>query len=288
MRKILIIRGAVTNFIFLYWVLLSLSCTAVKYAYTPATANLLQVEGKNDFKAALNFATASSPYGGVGTKYSNGIDIQTAYAISERIVVKADGYFKGEQNQTAATQNGYPDESIKYKKQGIEMSIGCNNFSKNQKRSAFQFFGGLGTGKFSFTGKYNNGNSNNHHSMNYFKAFLQPSYTFFVTEKYDISVGSKLNMLQFSKVATDYSDILTEPLGYIDRKPNFFVDVVMQHQFGFSKLPALHFQVQLGITSLVTSFSSPQNTFTKEKYDYNNSWLALGVILNAGKMVKKI
>lgn len=288
MRKIIIVRGAITNFVFLYLVSLFLSCTALaKYAYTPATANLLQVEGKNDFKAAVNYAAASASSSGGEKESSDGIDIQTAYAVNKRIVVKADGYFKGEQNRTAANQNGLPNEKINYKKQGIEISAGCNNFSKNKKRTSFQVFGGIGTGKFSFTGKYNDGNPDNHHSMNYFKAFLQPSYTFFVSKKYDISFASKLNMLQFSKVTTDYPDIFTEPLGYIDSKPNFFIDVVMQHQFGYSKLPALDFQVQFGITSLATSFSSPHNNITKEKYDYNNSWFAAGVILNTGKLLKK-
>ena len=287
MRKLLLFREVLTNLVIVSWVLLFISCTAAKYAYTPSTANLLQLEGKNDFKAAMNFATAASSTGGEAKKSSTGIDIQTAYAVNERIVVKADGYSKGEQNRTAVNQNGLPDESIKYKKQGIEMSIGCNNFSKNKKRTAFQVFGGMGTGKFSFTGKYNDGNPDNHHSMNYFKVFLQPSYTIFVSKTYDMSFGVKLNRLNFSKVTTDYSDILTEPLGFIDSKPNFFIDVVMQHQFGFSKLPALDFQVQLGITSLATSFSSPQNTFTKEKYDYNNSWFAVGVIFNTGKMAEK-
>lgn len=267
--------------------LLFLSCTASKYAYTPTTANLLQVQGKNDFKAAVNYATASASSSVEEKKSSNGIDIQTAYAVNNKIVVKADGYFKAEENRTVSNQNGIPKEKISYKKQGIELSVGCNNFSKNKKRTAFQVFGGIGTGKFSFTSRYNNGSPDNYHNMNYFKAFVQPSYTFFVSKKYDISLAGKLNMLRFSKVTTDYPNLLAIPLGYIDTKPNFFIDFVMQHQFGFSKLPALDFQVQLGITSLATSFSSPENNFAKEKYDYNNSWFAVGAILNVREILKK-
>jgi len=263
------------------------SCTTSKYAYTPSTANLLQLEQKGDFKAAINYSTASAPASGERRKSSNGVDLQTAYAMSKKIVIKVDAYTKAERNETTAGQNGVANEAIKYKKKGIELSLGCRNFSNSKDRTPFQAFAGAGTGNFSFTGRYNNGDPNNHHSMDYFKTFIQPSYTFFVSKNYDLTLAGKINMLQFYNVATDYPDLSATPLGNIDTKPNYYLDFVMQHQFGFKELAGLQFQVQLGITSLATSFSSAQHNFENEKYDYNNVWFAAGFILDPRKLGKK-
>ena len=180
------------------------ACTTSKYAYTPSTANLLQVEQKGDFKAAVNYATATGAGEANGRKSSNGIDLQTVYAVSKRLSVKADGYFKGEGNQTIARQASVPNEVIRYKKKGAEISLGSHNFSRTKDRSSFQAFIGAGTGKFSFNSKYNDGRAMNSHSMDYFKLFLQPSYTFFVSKNYYLTFGSKISMLVNVLCADDF------------------------------------------------------------------------------------
>ena len=263
------------------------ACTTSKYAYTPSTANLLQVEQKGDFKAAVNYATATGAGEANGRKSSNGIDLQTVYAVSKRLSVKADGYFKGEGNQTIARQASVPNEVIRYKKKGAEISLGSHNFSRTKDRSSFQAFIGAGTGKFSFNSKYNDGRAMNSHSMDYFKLFLQPSYTFFVSKNYYLTFGSKISMLQFSNVVTNYPNLNTTALGYIDTKPNYYVDFILQQQFGFTQLKGMQFQFQIGFTNLATSFTSEQNNLLDEKYDYNNSWIALGLMLDVSKMRNK-
>ena len=264
------------------------SCaSAKKYAYTPSTANLLQLHKKGDFKAAVNYSTAAAPATGQGRKTSAGIDLQTAYALGKKIVVKADAFSKAELNQSTGTSNGIPFEKIRYKKQGVEIGMGCHNFSKDKDRTAFQLFAGAGTGRFSFYSQYNNGAPDNHHSMQYFKAFIQPSYTFIGTKNYDLTFAGKVNMLQFNRVVTDYPDLSSEPLGYIDTKPNFFIDLIMQHQFGFTQIKGLQFQLQFGLSKLATRFSAPQPNLIREKYDYNDTWFAAGFILDAGKLGKR-
>ncbi len=263
------------------------SCTTAKFAYTPSTANLLQLDKKRDFRAAVNYASSSASPVIERNKSSRGLDLQTAFAMSKKIVVKLDAYTKAERNGTVATQNGVPNELVKYKKKGIELSLGCRNFSNSKDRTPFQAFAGVGTGKFSFSSMYSNGDPNNHHSMDYLKIFLQPSYTFFATENYDLTFASKINMLQFKNVVTDYPNLSETPLGYIDSKPNYYIDFIMQHQFGFKELAGLQFQLQFGVTTLTTSFSAAQQNFLKQKYDYNNLWFAAGLILDPGKFGKK-
>lgn len=280
-------RNTATILILLSICLSSLySCSTTKYAYTPSTANLLQLDEKGDFLAAVNYATAAAPVSGERKKQSSGMDLQTAYAVGKKIVVKADAYFKSERNETIATQNSIPYESISYKKKGAEISIGNRNFSKSKDRSPFQAYAGVGLGKFSFTSKYNDGRSNNQHAMHYIKVFIQPSYTFFVAKNYELTFGSKISMLQFSDVVTDYPNLSSTALGYIDTKPNYYLDFIMQHQFAFDKLRGLQFQIQFGLTSLATKFSVPPN-LEKERYDYNKTWFAAGFILDAGKISKK-
>ena len=259
------------------------SCSAAKYAYTPTTANLLQVEGKGNLQAAVNYATATSGRIAEGKQSSNGIDIQTAYAVTNKIVVKLDAHYKGEGNQSSISQGGVADEVVRYKKKGMEFSAGFNNFSKDKTRTGFQAFAGLGVGDVAFTSTYDAGNKDDY-SMDYIKVFVQPSYTIFVSKHYDISFAGKLNMLTFSNVKSTYSALDEEALALISTKPSYFVDFIMQHQFGAPKLKALQFQVQTGLTALTTNFSSPQNNFTRLKYDYNSLWFALGVIADLKKL----
>jgi hypothetical protein len=264
------------------------SCTIPKNVYSPATANLLVLEKKNDIKIATN-VSKSSLFLIKDSRHSTfGIDIQAGYAISKKVGFKADVYKKWESNQSALQYNELPKYVNTYEKKGIEISGGIFNFSKNGNQSVVQVFGGAGAGSTSFKSSHNADiPERNYHSMEYVKFFIQPSLTFKPKKNYWLSIATRLSSIQFENISTDFPDLSNEPLGYIDTKPSLYADLIIQNEFGFNQLKGIRFQVQHGRTHLFTKFSSTKtNGFKDYKYDYNDSWFALGLIVNLKEVFK--
>lgn len=276
------------SFVFLSCISALIACTAPKYVFSPSTANLLQLDKQGEIKVAANYAEASPLLFSDLNHSSEGLDIQSAYAITKRAGLKADVYSKWESNESIAELNGMPRDNIKYKKRGIEISGGYYNFSKKQASSKFQLFAGVGAGKFSFEQTYNSGTLKmNYHSMNYFKYFLQPSLIAIKKKNYSLDFAARMSLLHFNNIKTDYADLTTEPLGYIDSKPSIFADFIIRHEFGFTKLHGVRFQVQNGLTNLLSDFSSNEpDGFKNIQYDYNDRWMAVGIILDMKKLFR--
>ena len=285
--KIYAMRKIIIPVLYLCFLWLFNSCKVPRYVYTPATANLLQVEQKHSLKAAANFSqtndllTFSSQI-----KKSSGLDFQMVYALTNKIAIKADGYYKWESNESFISQNNGPYDKINYTKKGLEISGGIYNFSENKTHSAFQLYAGAGTGKFSFKETDNNNGTNNYyHYMNYLKLFIQPSFSLRVSGNYSISLASRIFALKYYHIQTDYPDLANEPLGFIDKKPSLFADFIFQNEFGFTGLKGIRLQMQTGYTNLFTKFSSdyPYH-FSKEKYEYDRFWFSIGVIADIQKL----
>lgn len=276
-------------FIGIFSILLS-ACTANKYVYSPVTANLLQLEEKKDVKLAANYSAAGDLSGG-GTQNQtrNGLDIQSAFAVSDKIALKLDGFYKWESNES--TNNGTNSEmiNINYKKRGVELSGGYYNLSDKKMISKFSLYLGLGLGKLDLRElNVNISSANYFHSMSYAKLFFQPSFSIRVNKNYTTTLAVKLSSLKYYNIKTDYPDLSQEPLGFIDKKLSYFGDFIFQNEFGFSKLKGFRFQTQLGVTKLYTRFPSTSNSlFRINHYDYNNGWFMIGVIADMKKILLK-
>lgn len=260
------------------------ACTPSKYVYTPATANLLFLENKNDLKAAVNFVKSGNIIGLSGDiRQSHGIDIQGAYAVNEKAAIKLTAYTKQESNESVFAYQNQPPNKVNYKKQGMEISGGLYNFSGKKAKDRFQLFAGAGGGKFSLNENRFNGNTNDnyYHNMNYFKAFIQPTLSLKSSPNYKVTLATAVSLIKYSGIRTNYKDLADEPLGYIDTKPSIFIDFVLQNEFGFRGLKGIKFQWQAGVTNLLTAFPVPGTmAFYNYKYDYNKVWLAVGVVAN--------
>ena len=267
------------------------ACTTAKYVYTPATANLLLLEKKNDIKAAVNYVQAGTILGlNNGSRESHGADIQGAYAINDKIGVKVSAYTKKEYNEADFSYANDPKDMVNYKKNGIEISGGLYDFSGKKAKNRFHLFGGAGTGRFSFSENRFNGITRDlyHHNMSYLKLFLQPALILNATGRYTVTLSTVPSLVKYYNVRTNYTDLSDEPLGYIETKPSIFVDFVLQNEFSFNGLRGFSFQWQAGLTDLLTRFpTSPSSGFSNEKYDYNKGWLAVGIIANFNTLLSK-
>lgn len=276
--------GCVKLLICTAWPAMLFSCSAPKYVYSPATANLLQIENRKDLKAAVNYATADNgSVAGKDNRKSSGIDVQAAFAAGKRIAVRVDAYTKSEQNQTALKNDlGIPAEKNIYKKRGMSVAAGIYNFSKDKDASGFQLNGGMGFGKTSFVSYHNSyPGAKGYYGANYVRFFLQPVVVIRLSENYTGTMANTFSLMNYKSIQTDISDIKSEPPGLIGTKPSFFSEFILQNEFGFGELRVIRFQAQLGISTLLTKFHSQQ-------YDYHKVWLALGVVADVNKLLRKI
>jgi hypothetical protein len=260
-----------------------LSCSAPKYVYSPATANLLQIENRKDVKVAVNYATADNgSVVGKDNRKSAGADVQAAFAAGKRIVIRVDAYTKSEQNQTALENDlGIPEEKNIYKKRGMSVAAGVYNFSKDKEASMFQLNGGIGFGKTSFVSYYNSyPGAKGYYAANYVRFFLQPAVVIRLSENYTGTIANTFSLMNYKSIRTDISNIKNEPLGLIGTKPSFFSEFMLQNEFGFRELRGIRFQAQLGISTLLTKFHSQQ-------YDYHKVWLAMGVVADVNMLLRK-
>ena len=266
-----------------------LACNTPKYIYSPASANLLQPQHKGALQVAANYATVSSAsLGEDGKQTSNGLDLQSAYAINQKIAVKADYYFKNEQNNH--TKGLFPDRTISaiyYKKKGTEFSGGYYHLG-TEKKIYYQAFAGIGFGKFSFVEQHRGlDNYDYRHATNYFKGFLQPAIVLKKSENFSLIFSGRLSLLKYYRVKTDIPEIDYEAYGHIDEKPSFFGDLILGLNVGLPGLKGVLLQAQAGHTSLFTKFQTAAVASDPQKYDFNNTWLAIGIIADLFRSLKK-
>ena len=266
-------------------VILLASCYANKYVYTPSTANLLTPTKKGNVQVAVNYSSAASSFNGLREgQHSNGLDLQTAAAVSNKIAVKADYYTKKENSYFKKIDSSTLENYVSYKKSGFEISGGFYNISKNNNKTNLQLFAGFGTGKlFLNETKRENLPVNYYHQMQYNKFYLQPSLSI-NDPNFSIGVATRFSLVFYKNIETNIPYIKEESLGYIDSKPSFFGDLIVHSQFGFKGLNIFKFQIQAGIYKLFTQDFAARNSLLDIKYHFNNKWIALGVITDMSKI----
>jgi hypothetical protein len=278
--------------LYLFLIVSSTSCVAKKFVYTPSSANLIQLDSSKDFKVAINYATAGSLSFGNDkeNKSNNGIDLQTAYAINNKIAVKLDGFSKWETNATSFINSNSitKTDRLTYQKKELSLSIGYYKLV-NSSSSFFQLFLGLASGSNKLQELFTDtASSSNFHNMNYTKIFFQPSFSLKINQNFTSTLAAKFSLVNYNNIQTDYKDLSKEILGYIDTKPSFFGDIILQNEFGFTSIKPVRFQIQLGLTNLFTRFYDAKitdNDFgTNYKYYYNDIWFNIGAIVDMRKV----
>ena len=105
----------------------------------------MQIEKKGDVKAAINYAQSKhvgnnddSP----GRQSSNCIDIQTAYSVTNYVVIKVDLFKKWEVDKVPNYNQANPSRyKINYHRQGAILIIGYYKFLDRAKEIMFNIDG---------------------------------------------------------------------------------------------------------------------------------------------------
>ncbi len=267
--------------------------TTPKYLFAPNSTNLIEVKNKRDLKAAFNYSSTRHPSndGNSGRQSSNGIDVQSAFAFSDKIAIKLDGFSKWETNRSINTANNPYRYLLKYKRTGEEISIGYYKSFGNKNQAALNIFAGVGVGKTSFNGTYRLDSTNTYfYIANHTKLFLIPSIRLNLSDNYSLCLAYKITSVDFRNLNTNDVELKKGLYKSFANKKSIYGDFVVDNEFNFEEMKNFKFHVQFGLSKLFTSFdymNDMGNPITNEQYQYNNSFATIGLVADIKTLFKK-
>ena len=260
-------RGMRATATFIVTLFLLYSCYSPRYAYSPPAVNvpLLTKKGDSKFGALYsnNFpgkeknATVSRPY-------SYGLDIHTAYALSNKWAVQLNYFLRSEKN--GDNQGTVNTAAIKYRRELLEAGVGTYRRINGSDKKIFQLTAGAGLGKFSFTDRGRDSMLvpyQKYHRSDVWKLFVQPACMFISKKRTAISVASRFSILYYSNIQTDYSEqqLTNYELFTLGGDPVIFWEPAFVHTIGLKRLPDIRFEYQFGFSALLSRRFIDARTF---------------------------
>jgi hypothetical protein len=267
-----------------------------KYLLAPNSPNLLQIEKRNDFKASASYATTEHDKvtSSNAKQISNGLDVQTAYGLSNKFAIKLDAYAKWEIDKDNSRLDAIDNYNIAYKRKSVDVSVGYYKGFGEKKDFVFNVFTGVGFGSDKFSGLYRNDSLIvRTYNANHVKWFLMPSATIDVFKNYSITLAYKFSVLHFNYIHTNDNELKTGFYKELTQKNSLFGDFAIENQFGFNSIKGIKFHASFGFTKLYTNFvdknASPTgiNSNISGQYFYNNRFASIGVIANVNELFTK-
>ncbi|MEP7141812.1 MAG: hypothetical protein ABI707_03020 [Ferruginibacter sp.] len=262
---------------------LFMSCFAPRYMYSPSAQNVPVLVKSGDSKLAASYSSDLSGdiFGSSSSasdkKGSNGFDIQGAVAISNNFALQANYFNRTEWNR--GDENYRNSAVINYKRNLAEIGIGYFKSMNRRDKVIFQVFGGIGKGTSTFTDKGKDQNNIfyiKNHRADVFKVYIQPAFLFRIRDNFVMSVSSRMSIINFRNIKTDYTETELEDyrLNDLPYGARTFWEPAFTHTFGFNKLRGVKFEYQLS-TSLLLS---------DRTIDYRSFNFSLGVALDIPKI----
>lgn len=222
--------------------LASCGMSVPRYMYSPSAQNVTVLVKKGDSKLSANYSLdIDEPFG-------RGLDLQGAVALTNNFAIQA-SYFNRRERDNTQWDNP-KNSSINFKRELTEVGIGYFKSIHPRDKVMFQIFGGVGKGAFSFADRIvdlSNPVVTKHHSADVLKIYFQPAFTFRLTENLGLSVSTRVSIIKFSKVQTDYSALQLEDyhLRQVGYGSHVFFEPAFTNTVGFKKLNGVKLQCQL-------------------------------------------
>ena len=256
------------NFIAFCLLLIIAGCYTPRYVYSPPAQNVATLTQKGESKLAILYSTNMGSNNDVeqhGNAYSSGIDIHTAYAISNHIISQFNFYYRSEQNSNDNSNNTSP-EIIRYKRNLCEFAFGYFTAMNASKKSYFYILGGAGMGNFRFKDYGFNGNATyfrNFHEAPVFKFSIQPALFYKLGKRFSQSFASKFSFLDFKNIKTSYNDQELDLYKLKDLEKGLvsFWEPALVLNYHFKKLPYLQLEGQIGASFLLNQKFVDTRTF---------------------------
>lgn len=264
-----------------------ISCnTNYRYIYTASPANTPYFTKKGESKLTADYSSSSNTR--PVNKYAAGIDLQTAYALSDHWALAAAYYNRREKDVFSLIENGpFESSTVTYKRNLFDIGGGYFVSLNKRKTITFNFYGGMSLGKFSFidNGIDSSGAGySRYHNNGITRWFFQPSFNFMPGEYVRFSYSTRFSFVHYGNPETSYS---TEELKYlyldrVDNQTPLFFEPSLNVQFGLPEIPWINLDAGMSWTS------NPFNVFifsgAVKVRGFNSS---IGLNFDFSKMKKK-
>jgi hypothetical protein len=242
--------NALTPISFLSLIVFTTSCGSPRYVYSPSAHNVPVLTKKGDSKIgavySTNFTGQEKKDGQLIDNHARGYDLQGAVAITNHFAVQANHFYRWEK-----TTGGTDSTTVRYKRNLTELGLGYYLPFSGKSNIFFQFFGGIGFGKFSFTD--NDKIAANYHQANITKVYLQPAFLFRSKGSFSGSVSLRGSIISYSKIKTSYSasQLSDHNLDSLGNRAKVFMEPAFTGSFGFKNFPGLRLELQGGLSFLL-------------------------------------
>ncbi|MBS1563876.1 MAG: outer membrane beta-barrel protein [Bacteroidetes bacterium] len=208
----------------LYWLFagcsyFASSCVSVHhYMYAPATpaAPMLNARGESCVKAMVSTGMHRQDTG-----YSNGYELQGAYAFTDHIAVTAGFSSRNEKDKYSHTPGWFGpaySAGIWYKRRTTDIGLGYFTSIDSDDEVFFDLYGGYGFGRYHMhelgdqTGTY----TDRYHSCSISKIYLQPGVHFNISDMSQASLGVRFSTLSYHNIKSDYTKEQEQSFGMYD------------------------------------------------------------------------
>jgi hypothetical protein len=253
--------------------------------YSPVAHNVPLIAEKGDSKLAGYYSTNIGETKKITTfgklNKGNGLDIQSAYAITDHFAVQAAYTRRWEKNYADYNLNSADTSIITYSRTSTDLGVGYYTFISRRRHSVFQVFGGISLGNSSFTDKYIAGSvtSDRYLKMNVTRLYIQPAIMLWYEDVFVSSFSSRVSVVYFRNVKTDYSaeEVKNYQLADLDKTAEVFWEPAFTNAFGLRKVPGLKIELQLVMAFLMS----------QRFVDYRTFNFSAGVVLDIPKLFEK-
>lgn len=271
---------------FTFYIFVLVSCYTPRYVYSPSAHNVPVLLKKGDSKLAANLSTnfskRNTTNGIVKNNKSFGLDLQGAYALTNKFAVQVNYYRRTEKNNGDFSANNLDSSVINYTRHLTEIGFGYYRAVMDNNRAIFQVFAGIGFGKFGFTDigrDQNNVFHNNQHQAGITKLYVQPAFTIRNKRNFAASLSSRFSVIYFRNIQTDYTaaELDKYKLDSLNYHPHLFWEPAVVNTFGLKKIPGLQLEFQAGLCLLQSPLF----------IDYRSFNFSLGILFDVSKLLKK-
>lgn len=251
-------------------------CVTPRYIYSSSKLNNPYFKEKGESKAGAYYS--SSDNGSTG-EHSAGLDIQSAYAISNHWAVMGSYFYRNEKD-FFDNSDDYDTSVIRYKRNLFEGGVGYFIAINHRKTITANLYTGAAIGNFSFKekGYLRSGVTNKFHNAHITKWFIQPSFNFSPGRYVRFAYIFRPSFVHYGNVRTNYSDMeLADYKLDVAGKTITMMEQELNLQVGLPSLPWL--KLDLGISG--AGLTDPEDYYVRE-ISYS-----VGFNIDFSKMKKK-
>lgn len=260
MKKIIVLLAFAVSFVF-FW---SCSTLTPRYIHSPASHTPAYLKNKGDSKVSANLAFSVEEHlnnsflfpDNKTTSSTIGVDVNTAYAFTDWLMMTAGGYYKHETdiNNTNDILDTWTDSKTTYARKAFDVGIGLLIPITQTRDILFNPIIGINFGKTS-SEMFNISDSISDNRRFYLNGntkeyYLSPNFNFELSKNQKISISPRFSLLKFDNIENSCPQQIIDRLNLNALEKNhFFFSPSLFYQMGFDNIDWLKLDVGLSFST---------------------------------------